>query len=164
MVRPKHTVRTRPAQWADASYPKFEVRRVACRLCGSVTRERLAFLANNLFYTKRVAFYVGKKCRASSIKGVAEELLLDWHTIKELDKCYMREQLRRVGTPGPKILGIDEISIRKRHTYRIVVSNLLRRRAIWFGGSDRSAASMDEFYRFLGETPARRIHLAVMDM
>jgi hypothetical protein len=24
-----------------------------------------------------------------------------------------------VGTPGPKVIGIDEISIRKGHTYRI---------------------------------------------
>ena len=38
----------------------------------------------------------------------------------------MRAQLARVGAPGPKAIGIDEISIRKGHTYRIVVSDLLR--------------------------------------
>jgi hypothetical protein len=32
--------------------------------------------------------------------------------------------------------GSDEISVRKRPTYRIVVSDLLARRAIWFGGED----------------------------
>src|SRR5690606_32404159 len=37
-------------------------------------------------------------------------------------------------------------------------------RPIWFGGADRSEASMDEFYRFLGEKKARNIRLAVMDM
>ena len=145
-------------------YLELEVRRVACRQCGMVKRERLDFLADNPFYTKRFAFYVGKRCRSSSIKEVAEELLLDWHTVKELDKCYMREQLRRAGSPGPKIVGIDEIAIRKGHTYRIVVSDLLRGRAIWFGGTDRSEASMDEFYRFLGEKRAKRVRLAVMDM
>jgi hypothetical protein len=31
---------------------------------------------------------------------------------KELDKQYMREQLRRVGTSAPGVLGIDEIAIR----------------------------------------------------
>jgi transposase len=45
-----------------------------------------------------------------------------------------------------------------------VVSDLVRERPIWFGGTDRSEASMDEFYRFLGEKPAKRIRLAVMDM
>lgn len=145
-------------------YLEIEVRRVACRQCRQVKRERLDFLADNPFYMQRFAYYVGKRCRASSIKEVAEELRLDWHTVKELDKCYMREQLRRAGTPGPKVIGIDEIAVRKGHTYRIVVSDLLRRRAIWFGGTDRSEASLDEFYRFLGEKKAKRVRLAVMDM
>jgi transposase len=124
----------------------------------------LDLLSENPFYTERFAFYVGRRCRASTIKDVAKELNLDWHTVKQLDKHYMREQLRRVGKPGPKIIGIDELSIKKRHQYRIVVSDLIRERPIWFGGIDRSQASMDEFYRFLGEKAAKRIHLAVMDM
>src|SRR5260370_10747578 len=77
---------------------------------------------------------------------------------------YMREQLRRTGTPAPTIIGIDEISIRKGHTYRIVVSDLLRGRAIWFGGTDRSEASMDQFFAWLGPRKCRKIRLAVMDM
>ena len=76
----------------------------------------------------------------------------------------MREQLRRTGTPGPKAIGIDEISIRKGHTYRIVVSDLVRKRPIWFGGVDRSCESMDIFYQWLGEKKAAGIKLAVMDM
>ena len=62
------------------------------------------------------------------------------------------------------MIGIDEIAIRKGHTYRIVVSDLLRGRPIWFGGKDRSEASMSEFYAWLGEKKSRRIRLAVMDM
>jgi transposase len=68
------------------------------------------------------------------------------------------------GHPGPKVIGIDEISIRKGHSYRIVVSDLIRRRPIWFGGMDRSEASMDQFYEWLGEKKAHGIRLAVMDM
>ena len=127
-------------------------------------RESLAFLADNPFYTKRFAFAVGRRCRAASIKSVAKELRLDWHTVKELEKQYMREQLRRAGTPGPKWLGIDEVSIRKGHTYRIVVSDLARHRPIWFGGTDRSEASLDLFYEWLRPPKSHRITLVVMDM
>jgi transposase len=143
---------------------EIEVRRVACRSCGAVKRERLDFLAENPRYTKRFAFYVGKRCRSASIKDIAEELVLDWHTVKDLEKQYMREQLRRAGTPGPKVIGIDEISIRKRHTYRIVVSDLERRRPIWFGGDGRSEADMDGFFAWLGPRKSAGIRLAVMDM
>ena len=135
-----------------------------CRQCGTVKRERLDFLVDNALHTKRFARYVGRRCRGGTIRDVAKELNLDWQTVKRLEMDYMREQLRRAGTPGPKVLGIDEISIRQGHTYRIVVSDLLRRRPIWFGGEDRSEDSMDEFYRFLGEKKAKRVRLAVMDM
>ena len=145
-------------------YLEFEVRRVLCRCCGKVKRERLDFLADNPFYTKRFAWFVGRRCRTSTIKDVAEELNLDWHTVKELDKQYMRAQLAKAGTPGPKAIGIDEISIRKGHTYRIVVSDLIRRRPIWFGGTDRSQASMSLFYGWLGQKKTKGIRLAVMDM
>lgn len=50
------------------------------------------------------------------MKEVAEELLLEWHTVKELEKYYWREYLRRVGVPCQKIFGVDEIYSRKRHT------------------------------------------------
>ena len=145
-------------------YLELEVRRVACRSCGKVKREKLDWLADNPFYSKRFAFYVGRRCRASTIRDVAQELHLDWKTVKELEKQYMQEQLRRQGAPRPKVIGIDEISIKKGHTYRIVVSDLERRRPIWFGGKDRSEDSMDEFYKWLGPSTSKHIRLAVMDM
>jgi transposase len=129
-----------------------------------VKQEKLAWLADNPFYTKRFSFFVGRRCRAMTIKDVALETRLDWKTIKELEKQYMGEQLRRVGTPAPPVVGIDEVSIRKGHTYRIVVSDLERRRPIWFGGKDRSEESMDLFYQWLGPRKSKRIRLAVMDM
>jgi transposase len=145
-------------------YLEFEVRRLQCRCCGKVRREKLDFLAENPFYTKRFAWFVGRRCRTSTIQDVAEELHLDWHAVKELDKQYMATQLERASVPGPKAMGIDEISIRKGHTYRIVVSDLIRHRPLWFGGEDRSEASMEQFYDWLGERKSRGIRLAVMDM
>jgi transposase len=145
-------------------YLEVEVRRVCCRRCGTVKQEKLPWLADNPFYTRRFAFYVGRRCRSSTIHDVARELRLDWKTVKALEMEYMREQLRRVPTPAPKVIGIDAISIRKGHTYRIVVSDLVRGRPIWFGGQDRSEGSLDEFFAWLGPKKCRKIRLAVMDM
>ena len=69
---------------------EVEVRRVHCRSCGTVKREQLEFLADNPFYTKRFAFYVGRRCRQSTIKDIAQELKLDWDTVKTLEMQYMR--------------------------------------------------------------------------
>lgn len=145
-------------------YLAVEIRRVACRTCKAVKQERLEWLADHPSYSKRFAYYVGRRCRTATIKDVTEEMNLDWKTVKSLEEQYMREQLGRSGSPLPRVIGVDEISIKKGHSYRIIVSDLERRRPIWFGGTDRSEASMDEFYRWLGPRKSREIRLAVMDM
>jgi transposase len=107
-----------------------EVRRVACPACGAVKRERLEFLADNPHVTKRFAYYVGRRCRQASVRDVAKELKLTWDTVKALEMQYMRAQIERAGMPGPQAIGIDKIAVRKGHNYRIVVSDLDRKRPI----------------------------------
>lgn len=78
-------------------YLQMEVRRVDCRRCGAVKRERLEDLLDNALHTKRFAYYVGRRCRTETIADVAREVHLDWHTVKRLEKQYMHEQLKRAG-------------------------------------------------------------------
>src|SRR6202051_1925245 len=122
-------------------YLEVAIRRIDCRSCQGVKQEKLDWLADNPFYTKRFAFYIGRRCRTSSIQDVAKEHLLDWRTVKTLEMQYMREQIKRAGQPRRKVIGMDESWIRKGKTYLIVLSDLDRRRAIWFGGKDRSEES-----------------------
>ena len=143
--RKRHLTRDLPSG-GSRIYPDLKVRRVRCRCDGTVKRERLSFLAANPHYTKCFAWYVGCRCRKSTVKDVAEEMHLLWYTVKEFNMHYMRAKLERLGTPAPKIIGIAEISIRKGHTYRIVVSDLPRGRPFWFGGGDRSEASMQQLH------------------
>lgn len=145
-------------------YLEIEVSRIQCKRCDAVKRERLDFLADNPFYTKRFAHYVGRRCRSATIKDIATELRLDWDTVKSLEQQYLAAQLAKAGTQGPKAIGIDEISIRKGHTYRIVISDLIRGRPIWFGGRDRSEASLALFYDSLSEKKTAGVRLAVMNM
>lgn len=133
------------------------MRRVNCKTCG-VKNERLAFLSDNTKYTLRFAMQTGGLCRAMTIKAVSR------HTVKDLEKIYMREQLRLAGPPRPEVIGVDEISISKGHTCRIAVSGLEKKRAIWFGGEGRTQVDMDRFYADLGKENAEKIRLAVMDM
>ncbi len=70
-------------------------------------------LADDPFDTKRIGDYVGRRCRSSTIKDVAQELNLDWDTGKTLATPYMAAQLAKAGAPGPKAIGIDEIWIRR---------------------------------------------------
>lgn len=145
-------------------YVEFERWRVYCPRCRAVFIERLDWLAANPRYTKRFALYVGELCREMTHSTVAQRENLHDSTVRELDKLYMQQQVAKAGLPAPRVIGVDEISIRKGHNYRIVVSDLERGRPIWVGGHGRTEEDLDLFFAQLGAGKTRRIKQAVMDM
>jgi transposase len=108
--------------------------------------------------------HVGALCREMTNTAVAKAERLHDSTVKDLDTLYMQRQVARAGLPAPRAIGVDEIAIRKGHDYRIVVSDLDRRRPIWVGGKGRTEADMDLFFAALGAKKTARIQLAAMDM
>jgi transposase len=61
--------RVRDLSAGDARiYLEVETRRVRCRSCAKLKQEKLPWLSDNPFYTKRFAFYVGRRCRTSTIQ------------------------------------------------------------------------------------------------
>lgn len=126
--------------------------------------EKLDWLAKNPRFTERFALHVGALCRDMTNKAVATMERLHVDTVKQLDRLYMSEQVARAGMPGPRAIGVDEISIRKGHNYRVVVSDLERGRPIWVGGEGRTEEDFDLFFQALGAKKTGRIQLAAMDM
>lgn len=145
-------------------YLRIEKRRIYCLKCEGVKVERLDFLAHNTRYTKRMAEYVGNLCRKMTNKAVAELLRLDQESVKELDKIYMKQLLVKHAVAAPRVLGIDELSIGRGHSYRIIVSDIERGRVIWVGGEGHKEEDLDHFFADLGEKKSRQARLAVMDM
>lgn len=99
-----------------------------------------------------------------TVKDVARAERLHHSTVKDLDKLYMAEQLRRHPLPATTAIGVDEISIRKGHEYRVVVSDLLGQRPIWFGGSGRKQTDLAQFFAAYGARRCKGIQVVVMDM
>lgn len=126
--------------------------------------EKLDWLAKNPRYTERMAEQAGKLCRDMTNVAVAEVLHLHEHTVKDLDKLYMQKWLGKTPRPAPRVIGVDELSIRKGHNYRIVLSDLERGCPIWVGGEGRKEVDMDKFFEQLGVKKTKHIRLAVMDM
>ena len=92
--------------------------------------EHLDWLAKNPRYTQCFAMHVGKLCRDMPNKTVAEMERLHHSTVKDLDKLYMQKQVDLAGLPAPRAIGIDEISIRKGHNYRVSVYSVALAEAI----------------------------------
>jgi transposase len=122
------------------------------------------WLAKNPRYTQRYALHVGALCRDMTNKAVAEMERLHDSTVKDLDKLYMKQQVALAGPPRPRAIGVDEISVRKGHEYRVVVSDLERGVPIWMGGQGRKEEDLDTFFTTLDDKQRKGIELAVMDM
>ena len=141
---------------------EFERVRISCPDCG-VRMEYLDWLARNPRYTARYARRVGALCRKMTVKDVAEAERLHHTTVKDLDKLYMAEQLRRHPMPATTAIGVDEIAIRKGHEYRVVAGDLVRQRPIWFGGTGRKQVDLEQFFTAYGARCCKGIQVAVMD-
>jgi transposase len=61
------------------------------------------------------------------------------------------------------VVGVDEISRRKGQQYLTIVYDLGRGRVVWVG-RDRTTATMDRFFAWLGPRRARAIHTVCCDM
>ena len=92
------------------------------------------------------------------------KLHLAWRTVKDLDTAVHAGAAPKSGKTGSAgdrhRRGLDPQGAH----LPIVVSDLERHRPIWFGGRNRSEASLDLFYQWLGAAKSQRVRLAVMDM
>jgi transposase len=130
-----------------------------------VKRETLSMLAKSARFTQRFEDRIGQLCPEMTVKRVAEFNNLSWDQVWRMEKCYMRRLLEH-HPPAKQLraIGIDEISIRKGHTYAIVVADLDRKRPIWLGGQGRGEKDVQLFFDAMGLERCNVIELAVMDM
>jgi len=131
-----------------------------------VKQETLAWLAESGRFTRRFERFIGKQCQTMTVKEVAALHRLSWDQVRRMDVAFMRllwaEHLPRKRL---RAIGIDEVSIRKGHSYAIVVADLDQERPIWMSDVlGRSAEDLDRFFDDMGPERCRHLQVAVMDM
>jgi transposase len=100
-----------------------------------------------------------------SIARVAEMHQLSWGQVRRLEIDYMNDLLvKHPSSQHLRAIGIDEVSIKKGHSYGVVVADLDQQRPIWMGGPGRSEKEIDGFFVAMGERRCQSIELVVMDM
>lgn len=151
--------------FGTAVYLEFKIRRVNCKRCQAVKTETISWLAFSKRATKRFEEAVGKMAREMSLTEVAKHHRISWDQAWRMELEYMRELIKKSPAASHiRVIGVDEISVRKGHTYRVVVADLDERRPIWIGGTGRTKEDMDQFFVEIGPERSKKIELAVMDM
>lgn len=137
-------------------------RKVRCESCG-IRVEALSFVEPYRRFTRRFERAIAELCRKLPIRDVAALFGLSWHTVKEIDR---RRLVAEVGTPGYdglRLLAVDEIAVRKGHSYLTIVLDLESGRVVWIG-EGRSEATLAAFFAELTPEQRAAIEAVATDM
>jgi len=144
--------------WLHVDY-----RKVWCDQCGGVRVEHLSFCDTGKRVTHRLARYIHELCKRLTIKDVAERFELHPTTVKEIDKSFLEKDFAQTDYSDLRVLAIDEIAVKKGHTYMTVILEWFTGRVVWMGpGRDQDA--LDAFFAGMTEEQKAHIQAVAMDM
>ena len=136
--------------------------RVECPRCGPKVK-RLPWLDAYARVTRRLADSVSRLCKVAAILHVARFYVLDWKTVKDLDRAYLERELGPIDLDGVEVIGMDEFAIQKGHRYATVIVEPTRKRVLWVGRG-RGRQDVRPFFTLLGPERCGQLKAAVMDM
>jgi len=138
-------------------------RKVFCAHCHGIHIEDLELFLPHLRVTTRLARYIYQLCRVMTVSEVAQHLGIDWKTVKNIDKLYLERDYGQPDLKGLRVLAVDEISIRKGHSYLTVVLDFLTGRVL-FVGKNRKSKTLKRFFNKLSIGQRKAIEAVAMDM
>lgn len=137
-------------------------RTLKCPRCGNVV-EDLGLMDSYKRVTRRLAHYILDLCEFMTVKEVAQHLDLNWKTVKEIHKNHLKSRFSGEAMGNPRILAVDEISLKKRHHYLTVIMNWDSGSVLWVG-EGRKYETMKAFFDSLTDTQRAAIEAIAMDM
>ena len=98
--------------------------RLQCAQCRCLWWPRLPFAKGNARYTRSFALTVLDLLQFGTIRAVAEYLHVSWDLVKDIHKTWLAAKYRIINLSEVRYLGIDEFSLKKRHTYMTIFVDL----------------------------------------
>ena len=144
------------------TYITATYRIIVCPRCG-YSVEDSTLLQPYGRVTKRLAAHIIDLCRVMTITDVAAYLGLDWKTIKNIHKKYLKEKFASEPPPTPKVVIVDEIAVRKGHRYLTIVADWESGRVLWVG-KDRTYETLKGFFDSLSDEHINSIEAIAIDM
>jgi transposase len=142
---------------------QFSYRTVWCAHCNGARVEQLDFTGPSMRITYRLANYMWGLCNELPLSSVARRFGLDPKTVKALDYEKLKQHYAATDTENLRLLAIDEIAIKKGHTYMTVVLDYETGRVVWMG-KGRRTSTLATFFAQLTDSQKKGIQAVAMDM
>ena len=139
------------------------MRRIVCHECGSSTQEPISFCSGPYVrFTIWAARFVLALRVEMSIQAVAKFTGLNWETVKNIEKAWLKKKYRRILLKDVTYLGIDEVHLGTKMGFITVVRDM-DSGAVLFIGKGKDGAALDPFRKRLARR-ASKIKAVSMDM
>lgn len=131
---------------------KAEIRRVRCTECG-VKVEEVPFARPGARHTRDLEDVAAFLAQQTNKTMIAKLLRIDWATVGRIVERVVADHVDETRLAGLVMIGVDEVSWRKRHRYLTCVADHIDGGVVWVA-EGRSAATLGEFFAELGEEKA----------
>ena len=136
--------------------------RVECRSCERVRIIKLPGVVSGTNHTQSFARLVVDLRKMMTIQDIAARLGVSTTMVRNIDKRYLKSRFSKPRLRDVTAIAIDEISVRKGHTYMTIVMDL-ESGAIVFAGDGKGEKALQPFWKRLRGSGAR-IAAAATDM
>jgi len=151
--------------WGMKTLVHFQQRRFDCDICGKPFTENLEWLEPKRRQTSAFEVHIYERVKNKTPrKQVADQEGLHEATVLDIFNRKAKKATCEMKHGGVRVLGVDEISLRKRHKqYALVLSDLERRRVIAVL-PNRLKKTFMEWLAGLSERERQAIKVVSMDM
>lgn len=142
----------------------FTNRRFYCEDCERAFTEHLVSIDSRRRQTRRFEQHVYGRCLSSTRKAVAEETWLDQDTVKGIFKRWATRVVKAQRRQTVRVLGIDEIALKKRHKQFALVISDLERRCVIDVLPGREKDRLEKWFAALSKAERKAIRVVSIDM
>jgi transposase len=150
--------------WGKKTFLHFLSRRFKCEHCGRTFAEELPFADSHRRQSTAFEMHVYQACLGSTRKAVAVNEGLSQSTVKEIFNFWASMKHISIASHSTRVLGIDELSIKKRHKQFVLVLSDIDRKCILAVLSNRDKKTLENWIDALNSQERKSIRFVSIDM
>jgi transposase len=150
--------------WGKKTFIHFTSRRFKCEQCNKVFTEQLPFVEEHRRQTLALELHIYESCLSSNRKKVAKQVQLSQSTVRDIFNRFAQSKVYQCKNMMTRVLGIDEIALKKRHKQFALVISDIDRKCILAVLPDRNKETLENWIQTLSKEQRKAIRYASIDM
>ena len=150
--------------WGRKTFLHFLSRRFKCEDCGKIFTEQLPFVDPHRRQSCAFETHVYQSCLTGTRKSVAIHEMLSHSTVKEIFNRLAALKKNTNSCNTIRVLGIDEISLKKRHRQFVLIISDISRKCIIAVLPNREKKTLEAWIESLSPETRKSIRFVSIDM